>query len=93
MSEQQKKAMIKIGALWKSEKGDNLTGQMGDARLVVIPNQYKKEPKHPDFVVFIAEPNERKPRTAESKWSGATAGGQQQSAEPPPSESIDDIPF
>lgn len=53
--------MLKLGALWKSKNGsENLSGTINnDLRIVVIPNRYKTEDRHPDFVVMLAQ-NEKK---------------------------------
>jgi len=62
--------MIKIGALWLQTSKDGkkfMTGNFGDAKLVVMKNDYKTTDNHPDYIVYIAEvqkdsrtPKERK---------------------------------
>lgn len=56
MSEQRKSDLVELGGLWKSEKTQGvLTGTLGRARLVVLPNTYKQPgEKSPDFRVFVA---------------------------------------
>lgn len=58
---EQKAQMIKLGALWNPRNGGQvLTGSInGDVRIVVMPNRYKKEDKHPDWILYLA-PNEKK---------------------------------
>lgn len=54
--------MIKIGAVWAGNDKDGnpmLTGQIGDARLVILKNGYKEQDKHPDYIVYIAENKKR----------------------------------
>lgn len=53
-----------IGALWlkESQKGQQyFTGTIDGKRIVVYANGYKKEPKHPDFVIYEdkREPNKK----------------------------------
>lgn len=51
--------MIKLCALWKSKNGKALTGRLGNLKLVVTKNNYKKEDKQPDYVVFVDEYEKR----------------------------------
>lgn len=56
----------KIGALWKS-KSDNLRAPFAKGeidfqghklKVVIFPNGYKKEDRHPDFVVYLDAPKD-----------------------------------
>jgi uncharacterized protein (DUF736 family) len=53
--------LVKIGALWKQQgdKGDFLSGKMGDARVLVFTNNYKETDKHPDFIIYVTNPQKR----------------------------------
>lgn len=54
---------IKIGALWKKESKSGkvfFTGNFGDAKIIIFDNTFKKESKHPDYVMYIA-PRDVKP--------------------------------
>lgn len=58
--------LVKLGALWLGKDKDGktmMTGLLGDARLMVLRNGYKKEEKHPDFILYVApsEKKEKKP--------------------------------
>lgn len=57
MSDQQKDELVKIGALWKKEK--SLQGKMGDARLIVLKNNFKESDRHPDYIVYVCKPQKR----------------------------------
>lgn len=50
--------LVKLGALWRKEKDGKamLTGKMGDANLLIMPNGFKKEEKHPDYIVYVSTP-------------------------------------
>ncbi len=53
---------IKLTSLWKNktEKGQEyFSGYLGDAKLMIFPNGYKKEDKHPDYIVYLV-PNKKK---------------------------------
>jgi len=69
MKENDSSNLVKIGALWKgkTKAGDPmLSGKMGDARLIVFKNGYKKENKHPDFIVYVTQ-NKRDEDDSESE--------------------------
>lgn len=56
MSEEKEK-MIQIGGLWKNKTSAGkpyLAGYLGNARLLVFPNGFKKEDKQPDYVLYVA---------------------------------------
>lgn len=58
---------VKLGSLWSNESKNGatyLSGNLGDAKILVFPNSFKKEPKHPDFIVYIAS-REKKAADAE----------------------------
>ena len=80
--------MIKICGLWRQTKDDKtyLSGNLSSGvRILIFPNRYKKEDKHPDYQVFFA-PSEKKsqsPERAETRPETHYS--------PPPPE--DDIPF
>jgi len=60
---------VKIGALWKKEDKEGnkwLSGKMGDAYLEVSKNQFKKEDKQPDFIVYVAKPKKAENRSEEN---------------------------
>lgn len=61
---------VKVGALWEknSAKGTFFTGTLdkaatvdaingGQTKLLVFANSFKKEDKHPDYVVYLVDPN------------------------------------
>lgn len=52
-----KKTRVKLGALWHKTTGAGqviLSGKLEDGRSIVIfPNGYKQEAKHPDFVLYL----------------------------------------
>lgn len=54
--------MIQITGLWLNETQDGqkyFTGYMGNARVLIFRNGYKKEDKHPDYILYVSE---NKPR-------------------------------
>lgn len=55
------KEKTKIGALWLNEKG-NYTGNIElngqKIKITLTKNQYKKEDKHPDLVIFSNDKQE-----------------------------------
>lgn len=65
MSEKEKS----IGALWQKqgERGVYMTGVIEvdgkQVKLVVFPNSYKKEQKHPDWRIFLSQPREQQVQT------------------------------
>lgn len=72
--------LLKIAGLWKVEKDDKtyLSGTLGSGvRILVMRNKFKKDPKHPDYNLFLA-PAERKK-------------AERRTEEPPPPG--DEIPF
>ncbi len=59
---------VKIGALWENhnEKDGSVwfSGKLGDANLTVSPNQFKKEDKHPDYIVYVSKPEKKAEKKA-----------------------------
>lgn len=54
--------LVQIGGLWRNKTDDGktyLAGYLGNARLLVFPNGFKKEPRHPDWILYVA-PNKPK---------------------------------
>lgn len=66
MSQQnQQGKLVQLTGLWKgSDKNGNvtLTGSLGGARLLVFKNNYKKDEKHPDYIVYLAEKQKEQER-------------------------------
>lgn len=78
-------AFKKIGALWLKEgkNGKYMSGTIQEdvpagAKLLVFKNTYKKDEKHPDYTINVAD-DERQPRDDQHSQAG-----------PPPQE---DVPF
>ena len=48
----------KIGALWSRSgpKGEYLTGEVNGVKVVIFPNGYKQDEKHPDLIVYKSKP-------------------------------------
>ena len=56
--------MVKAGALWKNKDKDGkiyLSGNLGSLRVLVFPNNFKTEGKHPDYTLCF---DENKPKEA-----------------------------
>jgi hypothetical protein len=59
---------VQIAGLWANvnQNGEitSMSGSLGGARLLVIPNKFKREQKHPDYKVFIVQnpPKDRAPQ-------------------------------
>lgn len=49
--------MIEISGLWLNESKDGktkyLVGYMGSAKILIFKNNYKKEDKHPDWIMYV----------------------------------------
>jgi len=55
--------LIELTALWekKDKNGDTFYyGKLGKMNLVIMKNRFKKDEKHPDYRVFLAEASEDK---------------------------------
>ena len=77
--------MIRLTGLWESTTKDGqqmLSGNLGNARLVILPNKFKKTDKHPTHNLLIAEREDRVSDVA--RQSSAPAG--------PPDSSGADVP-
>lgn len=49
--------MLQLGGLWVNEtkKGEKyMVGYLGGLRLLVFKNKYKKEDKHPNYIMYVA---------------------------------------
>lgn len=48
--------LVRIGGLWKNENNGkfSLGGNLGQARIVIFPNGFKKAQNDPDFILYIA---------------------------------------
>lgn len=44
----------KIGGLWDNQKDGNvyMRGRIGDQKVIIFHNGFKKESKHPDWIVY-----------------------------------------
>jgi len=66
--------LIEIGGLWlrKSKKGETyMEGPLGNAQLVVLPNQWKNpDDKRPDYRMFV-RPRPKKTTPAEKRTTDA----------------------
>lgn len=55
--------LIKLGAFWKRQKlngEEYLSGSKFDrGRLVMFRNKYKKDDKHPDWILYIGEDRDK----------------------------------
>ena len=50
--------MVRLCGLWKktSDRGtEYLSGNLGNGRLLVIPNEHKSGPNDPDYLLYIKE--------------------------------------
>lgn len=75
--------LVKLGAVWRGKSKDGktmLTGLMGDARLIILPNGFKTEEKHPDYIVYVASPEKKEPVKPITEFVK-------------PKETLDDLPF
>jgi len=86
---------VKLCSLWKNKTKDGkeyLAGYLGDSKIMVFPNGYKTEEKHPDFNVYLVP----KKQPEEKKDYGASFP---KNEGPPPeqpqgdNQSVEDIPF
>ena len=57
---QKKSELIEIGALWEGRKPGVMTGKMGNARCVILPNDRRDSDNQPAARIFIAPPLEKK---------------------------------
>jgi len=57
----------RLSGLWKNKGKDGktyLSGSLGSARLLVMPNDYKKAERDPDYIVYVV-PAEKKAEAAQ----------------------------
>ena len=50
--------LIELTALWerKNKNGElYFTGKLGKMNLLIMKNKFKKEEKHPDWIVYVGE--------------------------------------
>jgi len=56
--------MIRLTGLWKNEKKDGsgafLAGSLSpSSRLLIVPNRKKEKEAEPDFIAYLAQPQEK----------------------------------
>jgi hypothetical protein len=51
--------LVRLTGLWKSRTGKSISGPLGGARLVVLPNERRRGDKDPDYIAFIAPAEKR----------------------------------
>ena len=74
--------LVKVGAIWVGEtkNGDDMLSislQMGDEEVscVAFTNDYKKEKKHPDFLIYAnSEEKEERQAPPKKKFGSKTFG-------------------
>jgi hypothetical protein len=54
------KGFLQLTGLWKSKSGKAIQGRIGALRVIIMPNAYKKEEKHPDYIAYVAAAEEYK---------------------------------
>ncbi len=78
--------LIEIGALWRQESKDGmkyLRGTMGSkAKLLVFANKYKKEERHPDFLVYVQKKEKDQDQGQGQPQQGASYPNQNQGGPP-----------
>jgi hypothetical protein len=58
-----KTIQLKLTSLWKNKTADGkefLTGRLGNLNISIWNNNYKKEDKHPDMIMYVSEPPPKK---------------------------------
>lgn len=63
--------MIKVTGLWKNVDKNGkayLSGYFGSAKILIFPNEYKKEEKHPDYILNIVENKKETERKSEDSY-------------------------
>ena len=71
MADQERKPLMKAGALWMNKKDDGsvfFSGFFGGLRMIVFKNGFKQEANHPDYIVYLTE---NTPREKEGEEEGA----------------------
>lgn len=53
--------MIKLTGIWQNEgqKGTYFTGKLGDAKILILKNNFKNADKQPDYIMYIDEPKKK----------------------------------
>lgn len=71
-----KPELVKLAALWTQEDKNGkfyLSGKLGDAKVYVLPNNFKKEggSTQPDFFVYVqkAEPTKQSNNSGEKRYN------------------------
>lgn len=62
--------MIGIGGLWKNTSKDGkeyLSGNFGDAKILIFPNDKKGNEKAPDYRMVLAEKTKKNPTSQNSE--------------------------
>jgi len=59
-----------LGVLWSktSVRGEYMTGQIGDQKVVVFRNDKKRSEKSPDWRILKSKPREPKPDEDNAPW-------------------------
>jgi hypothetical protein len=81
--------MIQLTGLWENtDKNRNTyySGNLGNAKLVIFKNTYKKEPKQPDYIIYL---DEKEKKDADPKQEQNEQSEQSQA----PNSYDDDLPF
>ena len=89
--------LVKVCGLWSKDTpaGQMLSGNLGQVRVVILPNKYKKEETHPDYNLFIAPKDDDRNR-GERRTSGASRDDDPPRSKSPEHRSVakeDDVPF
>lgn len=53
--------MVRLGGLWKNVDRDGvefLSGNLGNGRMIVLPNKHKTRENDPDFILYVREKQE-----------------------------------
>ena len=64
MTESKKGTFFRVCGLFKRKTKDGqtfLSGALGSINLLVMPNKFKAEDKHPDYFLYIAHRRQSKP--------------------------------
>ena len=64
----------RLTGLWKKTNKDGqtfLSGSLGSARMLVLPNKFKRDEKDPDYTVMLVTPEKKeKPATITPDFGG-----------------------
>lgn len=93
--------LLKLCGLWRNERDGKVTlsGPLGpNVRLIVTKNQFKRNEKDPDYMVFLAQSDQKRKNQSQAqqpesqqRQQPAQRTDQQGGYAPPPPES--EIPF